>query len=189
MLKASEEPSEGPARRAFCEWFELLLEKAMDTAEDAASSIWNTKIMLESFIEEVMLRVEARLGENEGVLRTLERRLKADEDGLKSSKLLGQWRVKMKLKSFAASLTFFSNEMLYSSEIDMEGSLKENAARLKSIEINITENEAWEDRAFHTCLGNAANSGFSYRISMFEQSEISSDADSKACDPEACTEV
>ena len=183
ILKASEEPSGCSARLLFLEWFELSLEEAVRIVEDAASSVRDMKIMLESFIERVMLRVEARLGENEEALRVLEWRLKAEEDELKSSKLPGQGRVKPRLKSFAASLTHFSNGTLFSSQMDVEACLKENEARLRSIEAKITENEACEDRMFHACLENAANSGFSYRASMFEHRETSFNADSDACDP------
>ena len=181
-MEASEKPSGCSARRPFCEWSELL-EEAMRRVEDASSSVRDLEIMLEPFIEGVMLMVEARLGENEEALRVLGWRLKANEDELKSLKLLGLARVKPKLKSFAASLTHFSTRMLFSRQIDVEASLKEDEARLKSIEARITENEACEDRMFHACLENAANSGFSYRSSMFEYREIPFNADSNACDP------
>ncbi|HJX23244.1 MAG TPA: hypothetical protein VJ574_02395 [Candidatus Bathyarchaeia archaeon] len=183
MSEASEKLSGCSARLLFLEWFELSLEEAVRIVEDAASSFRDMEVMLESFIERVMLRVEARLGENEETLRALECRLKAEEDGLKCSKLPGQGRVKPRLKSFAASLTHFSNGTLFSSQIDVETCLKENEARLRSIEAKIKENEACEDRMFHACLENAANSGFSYRSSMFEHRETSLNADPDACDP------
>jgi hypothetical protein len=183
MSEASEESSGCSARLIFCEWFELSLEEAVRIVEDAASSIRDMKITLESFIERVMLRVEARLGENEEALRALEWRLKAEEDELNILKLLGKGRVKPMLKSFAARLTHFSNEMPFSSEIDVEASLKENEARLRSIEVKITENEASEDWMFHTCLEDAANSGFIYRGSIFEHRETSLSAESDTCDP------
>ncbi len=90
MLEVTEKPSVCSTRPTFCDWHELLLEKTVRVVEDAANSIRDMEVMLKSFIEGVMSKVEAKLGENEDNLRALEHWLIEDEleNNSKSLKVL-----------------------------------------------------------------------------------------------------
>jgi hypothetical protein len=183
MLEVAEKPSVCSTRRTFCDWHELLLEKAARVVEGAASSIRNAEVMLKSFIEGVMSRVEAKLGENEEHLRALERKLDAN-----GPELLRLGRAKAKLKRFAARVTHFFSRG-FSGQLDVDADLKKDCVRLKLIRARITENETCEDRMLHTCLGNTGDPGLGICSSTLEHGEISLNADLIPCDPVANAEV
>jgi hypothetical protein len=168
MSEAFEKPAVCAARRMFCELSEPSIERALRAVVAATRSVTNRRVMLESFIENVMEAAEARLEENEENLRALELRLKAGEDELKNLKLPGPKRVEPRLKSLVAGLTRFPTKMPLPRQMHVEVCLKDDEARLKSIEARIIENEAHADRIYRICLKNTADSPFSHCSSMSE---------------------